>query len=366
MQIIDETLENVKLLYPLDTIAPLKNILFIDIETTGFTAKTSKLYLIGCLYFDEKFKTKQFFADEYSDEKEVLEEFFYFAKNFKTLIHFNGNNFDIPYLLGKCKEFDLPYNFEDFEGIDIYRRISPYKLFLKLDNCKQKTVEKFLGIEREDKFTGGDLIGIYHDYVKSKDKDLKKFLILHNFEDVKGMLEILPILSYADLFSHKLTVTKVSASYYEDESGATHSEIMMLMDLPNTFKIPVSFLYDKCYFSGTGNQGMLRVPLYEEEMKFFYANYKEYYYLPAEDIALHKSVSAFVEKDHREQAKAENCYTRKVSKYLPEWDALITPFFKREYNSKELFFELTDERRVDREMFSSYATHVLEHMLSMM
>jgi len=331
MQIIDATLENISLSYPLEKIAPLKDILFIDIETTGFTAKTSNLYLIGCLYFDEKWKVKQFFADEYSDEKEIVEEFFDFAKSFNTLIHFNGNNFDIPYIQGKCKEFNLPFTFEQFTGVDIYKRICPYKMFLKLENCKQKTVEKFLGINREDQFTGGDLIGVYHEYVKTKNHDSKKFLLLHNFEDVKGMLEILPVLAYADIFSNNLVVTKVSASYYEDESGSKHSEITMVMDLPSELKVPVSFLYDKCYFSGAANQGMLRVPLYDEEMKFFYANYKEYYYLPTEDIALHKSVAAFVDKDHRVQANASNCYTRKTAKFLPEWDAVVNPFFKREY-----------------------------------
>ncbi len=362
MQTIETTLENITLSYPLETIAPLEEILFMDIETTGFAAKTSKIYLIGCLYFDGLWHEKQFFAEEYSDEKEVIEEFFSFAKSYKTLIHFNGNNFDLPFIMAKCKEFNLSCNFDNFNGIDIYRRISPYKNFLKLENCKQKTLEDFLGIEREDKFNGGDLIGIYHDYVASKDEDTKKFLLLHNFEDVKGMLEILPILSYIDLFTSKLTVTKVSASYYEDESGAKHSEIMMVMDLPAELKVPISFLYDRCYFSGAGSQGMLRVPLYEEEMKYFYANYKEYYYLPAEDIAMHKSVSAFVDKEHREQAKANNCYTRVTAKFLPEWIDLVTPFYKRDYSSKEMFFELTDERRTNRELFNKYASHVINHM----
>lgn len=363
MKIYDNVLENITLSYPLKSIAPLESILFIDIETTGFSAKTSNLYLIGCLYYDEVFKTKQFFAENYSDEKELLEEFFYFTKDFKTLIHFNGNNFDIPFILAKCKEHNLDYNFDSFNGIDIYKRIAPYKVFLKLENCKQKSIEAFLGIKREDKFTGGDLIGVYKDFVENRDEDSRRFLLLHNFEDIKGMLEILPILSYVDLFTKDLTVTKVSASFYEDESGATKSEITMTIDLPTEIKAPVSFLYDRCYFSGAKNQAMLRVPLYEEEMKYFYANYKEYYYLPTEDIALHKSVAAFVDRDHREQAKANNCYTRKVAKFLPEWDPLISPFFKRNYESNEMFFELTDERRTDRNLFNKYASHVLNHMI---
>ena len=38
-------LENFKINYPLEKIAPLDKFLFVDIETTGFTAKSSYLYL---------------------------------------------------------------------------------------------------------------------------------------------------------------------------------------------------------------------------------------------------------------------------------------------------------------------------------
>ena len=75
MQIIDESITDAKVLYPLETIAPLEHILFIDIETTGFTARTSKLYLIGCLYYRDGWQARQYFAEEYSDEQSLLEEF---------------------------------------------------------------------------------------------------------------------------------------------------------------------------------------------------------------------------------------------------------------------------------------------------
>ena len=51
MKISEETMENFSISYPLNRIAPIERILFIDIETTGFTARSSYLYLIGCAYF---------------------------------------------------------------------------------------------------------------------------------------------------------------------------------------------------------------------------------------------------------------------------------------------------------------------------
>ena len=364
MQTITNPINISELNYPLEKICDRNKCLFIDIETTGFTARNSNLYLIGCVYFkDNAFYATQFFADKYSDEEELLNEFFSFAKDFSFLIHFNGNNFDIPYILAKVKEHGLPYNFNDFTGIDLYKRVATLKSFLKLENCKQKTIESFLKIDREDRYSGGDLIGLYHQYVETHDEELKRLILLHNFEDLSGMPGILPILSVCDLFTDKLKVTKVSASHFKDVNGNDRSELLMTFDTPAPLPVPISYMYDGVYFAGAANQAMLRVPIAEEELKYYYANYKDYYYLPDEDVALHKSVASFVDKNHREKAKAQNCYTRKASRFLPEWDALITPFFKPDFSSKKLFFELTDERKTDRELFSAYASHLLEHML---
>ena len=86
--------------YPLDRIGPLKDLLFFDIETTGFSGETSQLYLIGCTYFDGfGWKLIQWFADTRQAEKELLDAFFEFLKRFKILIHFNGDRFDIPFIL---------------------------------------------------------------------------------------------------------------------------------------------------------------------------------------------------------------------------------------------------------------------------
>ena len=47
MQIVNRTLESFTIDYPLERTAPLDKILFIDIETTGFTARSSSLYRGG-------------------------------------------------------------------------------------------------------------------------------------------------------------------------------------------------------------------------------------------------------------------------------------------------------------------------------
>lgn len=365
MRISEETLENFKISYPLEKLAPLERILFLDIETTGFTARSSHLYLIGCAYYrEEQWHTIQWMAENYEQEVSVLKAFFEFAKPFQYLAHFNGNNFDLPYLLKKCEQFSLPFTLEPFQGLDLYKRIAPYKYFLKLPNCKQKTLEQFLGIDRKDIFTGGELIGIYQDYVKNPSEFAENSLLLHNADDIRGMLEILPMLVYYDLFNEPLKAKKVQANSYKDVNGNKRKELLITVALERELPQPVSAAASDCYFRGEGSEVCIKVPIYEEELKYFYANYHDYYYLPAEDVALHKSVASFVDKNHRIQASAANCYTRKFSEYLPQWSILFEPFFKRDYKSRELFFELTDDLKKDRQAFSKYASHILNRMAS--
>ncbi len=363
MKIIDQTLKDFQIEYPLETIAPLEEFLFVDIETTGFTARSSSLYLIGTAFCrGGSWCIRQWFGECTEDQPEILKDFFTFAADFTHLVHFNGNNFDLPYLLQKCKQYALPYHFDPFEGLDLYKRISPYKFFLHTSNCKQKTLEELMGIDREDLYNGGELISIYQEYVQSPSGEALDVLLLHNSDDVKGMLQILPLLSFYDLFNGSLRAVKVQSNQFVDYHGHERRELLMKLFLPSALPFPVSNLANGCYFSGEKQDGILKVPVYEEEMKYFYSNYKDYYYLPDEDIAIHKSVASFVDKEHRTQALASNCYTRKFSTYLPEWDAIAEPFFKRDYKSKDFFFELTEERKKDRELFSVYASHILNKM----
>lgn len=363
MKIVDKRIDNFTVQYPLERLCPLSEALFLDIETTGFTARSSSLYLIGCAYYSEGFwHTLQWMAETPAEEKDVLDAFFQFAENHRFLIQFNGNNFDIPYLTQKCAQLGLSYGFDGFDGADLYRRLFPYKNFLDLLNLKQKTIETFLSLNREDTFGGGELIAFYKDYVNHPTQETLSVLLLHNEEDLKGMLEILPMLAYFDAFHFPLTAKKVQANTYLDAFDRHRTELLIHASLPTPVPKTVTHSSEGFYAKLEGDNLTLRVPVYDEELKYFYSNYKDYYYLPMEDVALHKSVASFVDKACREPATARNCYTRKASRYLREWDLTFTPFFKRDYDNDEIFFELSDEMKKDRQAFANYASHVLNHL----
>ena len=127
---------------------------------------------------------------------------------------------------------------------------------------------------------------------------------------------------------------------------------------------PVYAGADHCYVKIDGTDGIMKVPLFTGVLKYFYAGYKDYYFLPDEDMAVHKYLARYVERSHRIQARPETCYTRKEGTYLPQWDLFRTPFFKRSYGENELFFELTAEYKRDRAFLSEYAAYVLRHIIN--
>ena len=371
-----------------------KDILFIDIETTGLSPKNSDIYLIGAAYkAGENWNIIQFMAESQLEEERILSAFSDFVRGFKKLVHYNGDRFDIPFLQAKYEGYKLSDPFADMVSFDIYKAVKPYKIQLGLPDCKQKTIELYLGINREDKYDGGKLIAVYQEYVATGSQDNLKLLLLHNFEDVKGMLRLLPMLYYDAFFRQfqnmpRISVrtdedidegnycsesegtlparaVKVSANRYRDYNGVEKSEVFMKLRLP--FELPSSLAgnLDGCYFKSEGDEATLRVPLFETELKYFYSNYKDYYYLPREDMAIHKSLAEFVDKNFREKARPENCYTKKEGQYLIEWDLVFAPFFKRDYEDKSFFFDLNENMKKSRFAMSLYACHVMAHVLDL-
>ena len=193
--------------YPLSRLGSPESLLFFDIETTGFSGETDCVYLIGCIFYEAetaRWMMSQWFADTPESEAGLLTEFNARLKSCGKLIHFNGDAFDLPFLQKRCLRLGIPFDGFQGESVDIYRRIRPFKTMLGLESLKQKSMEEFFGICREDRYSGGQLIQIYKDYLKAPDPGSFHLLTLHNEEDLKGMCQILPVLNYPDTFRQEL------------------------------------------------------------------------------------------------------------------------------------------------------------------
>lgn len=339
-------------------------IMLLDIETTGFHADRSDLYLIGCGYYERgSWLVTQFFAETGDDQEELLRAFSDIADRKTLLIHYNGNRFDVPYLKHKYEAFGLRDPLDRLTGFDVYKRLNLYSGFLKLPDMKLRTVMSYMGIDRNDS-GGGELVRVYGDYLMDHKEEQLEELLLHNLLDISGLLKVFPLLSVSDLFDKPVKAVKARIERASVPGSDSKHELMLKLRLPSHIPVSINTMAKGCYFGCRGNEGILRVPILEGELKYFYADYRNYYYFPQEDQAIHKSVSAFSDSSFREQAKASNCYTRKLGIYLPEYSDEFTPFFKKTYDTNELYLEFTDERKTDRSFCSSYAHHILRMMAS--
>lgn len=337
---------------------PKEDFLFFDIETTGFSPKTSALYLIGVLYYQKNnWYLKQWFANDYTSEKEILINFFSFLENFCYLIHYNGLGFDIPFLKEKCSQHQLSKEitlFDKISHIDIYKHIFPHRNKLKVENAKQKTLETFLHIQREDPYHGGELIKIYQKYIKqcqtgnTSETDILMYtLLLHNEEDLTGMLQFSGIMSLVDLLEGTMEFTTTSVNIKKNQ---------MTIEATFSSSLPCSLFYknngDTLLMEK--NSLFLQIPSYQGELKFFYDNYKDYYYLPMEDTAIHKSVAAFVDKEYRQKAKRENCYQRKNGIFYPIYHANFSPLFRFDYKTDSFYFLFDEKFSSDTKWITEY------------
>lgn len=343
--------------YSMERIAPLDQLLFFDIETTGFSPASSSLYLIGMLSFEDGYwNLTQLFAESLSDEQMLLETFFQILAQKKLLIHFNGDMFDIPYITKCAAQYGILAPFSSIESFDIYKKIKPLKSLLGLSSLKQTSIEQFLCLTRKDPFDGGQLIPVYQEYLRTRDERGYYALLLHNEEDVLQMPKLLSILSYYDVLKKKSTLVK-------DRINVQDHILTVVMEQTIVIPRPIHYEFDCFSFKkSTADQQFLTsfpssyaaldlkdsefslsIPIFHLDLKHFYEDYKNYFYLPEEDTAIHKKVAVFVDKDHRINARKCNCYTRRLDDYLPNPSPTQFPVFLPAYRSK-LFFTPYQEK----------------------
>lgn len=341
--------------------------IFFDIETTGFRASTSHLYMIGYGVKGASGKEPggegeqgslwtitQVLAESTMEEAAVLKAFAQVMKRYRTVIHFNGDRFDIPYLEEKYRELHIRSPFDGMRTVDIYQSVRPFRRLLGMDRLNQKSVERFLGIRRKDPYNGGQLIEVYRSVrdgrSQDRDADLAS-LMLHNYEDVLGMFSLGTLLAYPLIREEAAAIEKGRLS----EDGFFILSCTLPVPVPVRLQAEAGF--EGCTLVAEGRDCSIRLRTEEGTMLHFLPDYRDYYYLPSEDMVVHKSVAQFVDRAHRVKAKAENCCVKKEGRFLPVGKGKDLPYladkkvplFRRSYSEKMEYIEWSDACRQDGE-----------------
>ena len=336
----------------IESIAPKGDVLLFDIETTGLKKGTSQVYLIGCAYYEqESWMIRQYLTESAMDEREVLEAFFDFSRQFKVLVHFNGDGFDIPFLDSKQEFYDLGFSFDDFDSFDIYRKAKTLRKLLCMSSMGLTAIERFLQIEREDQMNGGLLIPYYYTYERTGDPEAERLLLLHNFDDLQGMLKILDILKYLE----------IPDGYFHFENMETAAGYAIL-NYHLDEELPVSFEKriekPEIVICADGSLLQISIKLYEGIAKYPLTDVENYYYLPEEDRVIHKDVAQYVEKQYRKKATKKNCFLKKEGQFLPQNQPLFDPAYYIDGDKKRSYFDIA-EIKEGPEVFRQYALDII-------
>lgn len=343
---------------------------FFDIETTGLSPAISSVYLIGAaVWNNDEFQIVQWFADDYVSEKELLSSFSLFCAPFQAFVHYNGASFDIPYLEKKYTAHGLDSPFRDKESVDLFRALPKDKSFFPVPDRKLTTMEKLLSFERMDTFTGKDCIRLYTEFMHKKyfydpqAKERKDQLLRHNFDDIQGTIFCAQLLSYRQGTIDTLSVERELLGENpvpEGNSPAGNPPVAIIKGrlLRGYFPFPLSHTVQngtgvRCRYEG--NCFRVQIPLFSGTLRHFFNDYKNYYYLPEEDTAVHKSVGTYVDKEHRRQATASTCYVKKSGTFLAMPDGFMAdniPLFSEKRNGRPAFMDTDTFSRLPQDKLS--------------
>ncbi len=329
------------------------NITLFDIETTGLSAKSSYVYLIGYMKNEGgKAVLTLLFAENYSEEKELVKTFLDSLKDGNTLVHYNGAGFDIPYINQKIKRHCLGKELCVSETVDLYKYLIKVKKYLSLPNLKLKTVEKAAGYARTDTFDGGELIEVYAELVgmirlyqitkkqetREKIDALESVILLHNTEDILGLYEVFKKTNFTSAVSGKIA-PKIDINSYE---VSAYFDVPLF---PSVFELSLKNMY----IMNSKDSTELVFPILDTELKLFFENYKDYTFVLDKGIALHNSCVSGIAKENKKKCTAKTAYTKTKGRFLyfplcTSTDTGSLTFFKESYESKDFYVPLnTDE-----------------------
>ncbi len=291
---------------------------FFDIETTNLSPKTSYIYLIGYMQMEgSECILTSVFCEDYNEEKELL---LYFKEHYdsqKTLVHFNGSTFDIPYLNHKFIRHKMNYSLEGCKSLDIYKALFHYKKYFDTTDLKLKTVEYLAGYNRTDTFSGADLALLYEEltgmrrlYEVSKKADafdrikaITSCMLLHNAEDIDGLYYIYKKCGFLQE-PHDITFEM--------------TPYQLIINIPYPL-FPVTFEADTGLYViiCSENATEMIISLKTGLLHYYFDDYKNYTYILSEGQAMLSSIATGIAKENKQKAGRELAFAKKEGIFLP-------------------------------------------------
>ena len=310
---------------------------------------------------------------------EIIEQFLSFAKDYDVLLNYKGNSFDIPFLAGRLDILNKDLNSltsqvkQRFSIIqenmihlrkisyDLFDEIRPVKMGLGLVSTKLDVLRKLTGQTVTEKISGENISKFYVQHI-SRTK-LKNLIAIANTPDNSGFIGDYEPKYLDDDLAH-ISVSE-NPSFLQDVLNRNRDNmesVIYIARLAHIFNMRKGFynvtleavetqaLYIKA------NTFILKLYIQELSLKQFYINYRDYFYFPAEDMAMHKSVAEFADKNSKKKATPQTAYANitgnfvKIpSQYIKEENKKEGCIYKESYESGNYYLPVNNILNMNNE-----------------
>jgi len=152
-----------------------ENVAYVDIETTGLSATSNELTVIGL--FDGKNVHSYIAGKNLDDFKKDI-------RHFEMVVTFNGAQFDLPFLRKAMRGIRLPNLHADLRWVLASLEVTG----------GLKRIEERFGFEREDDLKGldgYDAVKLWQRYIRRKDEAALDKLVRYNAADISNLKKLM-------------------------------------------------------------------------------------------------------------------------------------------------------------------------------
>ncbi len=321
-----------------DVTLPEKTLL-LNIETTGLSSRNAFIYMIGLGWRqNDTMKLQCLLAESRMDERKLLDTLHDLLADYRRLLTYGGHSFTYRFLNERW------YNYHDendslwhnIKTDDLQKDLSRYKACLPLTDLKKTTAEDFVHFKRQTGKTGKELIDIYMQWERSHTDDLRDLLLAHHSDDMRSLLHLQKLLAYMAFWNGDF---KDTPSWRLENDRCIFS-----IQLKDEIVHPVQYRTEYALVTLDADTATVTAPVYFGRLRHFLPGpVKDYYYLPVEDQAVHRSVACYVDPAYRKKATAATCYITREGLFLPTGLKDLPSLFQEGYHSKPYYIEYAPE-----------------------
>ncbi|MGN0255590.1 MAG: ribonuclease H-like domain-containing protein [Chordicoccus sp.] len=233
-------------------------------------------------------------SEKEPDEYDILEALGKYLPGHDTVITFNGQSYDIPFLKKKFSAYGLSDPLAGIRQRDLFREYRPLKAVLGLPSGKLVDYDEYIRMHTEPGAGSSTENERLPDISSGKDlstADAVRTLLILGFDAVLELLH---------------------GSFDSVQAEALEDLVMFRIRTLRIMPCRISFHDGPFHLTASGRTAALSSRIEDGRIRFYHSDIKNYIYLPHEGYAVYRTMAEFVDKSHRKKATRETCYTYAV------------------------------------------------------